>query len=111
MRRWGGRDPKRKTRRRSALGLDASGRILFYGFGEEVNARLLAEGMRIVGAKSATQLDINYSWTRFLLVGSPKADAPTQITSTLVPDMKHRKRGYIEKWMPRDFFYLTSRAP
>ena len=110
VRRWGGLDPKRKTRRRSAIGLDESGRVLFYGFGEEVDTRRLAEGMKHIGAAHAALLDINYSWTRFLLVGTPKADAPLQVTSTLVPKMVHRKRGYVEKPMPRDFFYVRSKS-
>ncbi len=109
VRRWGGLDPKRKTRRRSSLGIDASGRILFYGFGEEVDAMGLAEGMRHVGARSVALLDINYSWTRFLLVGQTSTDAPRRITSTLVPKMVHRKRGYVEQSMPRDFFYIRLR--
>jgi hypothetical protein len=107
---WGGMDPKEKTRRRSALGVDASGKLLFYGFGDEASAKLLAEGMRIAGAAQAAELDINYSWTRFLLIGRPRPDAPLQTTSTLVPQMVHQKTGYVSAPAPRDFFYLTRSA-
>jgi hypothetical protein len=106
---WGGMSPKEKTRRRSALGADASGRILFYGFGEEAGAKLLAEGMRIAGALEAAETDINYSWTRFLLFGQKGPDRKLQVTSTLVPQMVHQKTGYVERAMPRDFFYLRRR--
>jgi hypothetical protein len=58
---WGGHDPNRKTRRRSALGIDASGGILFYGFGVEVGPELLARGMLHGGAVAVAELDIN--WT------------------------------------------------
>ena len=106
---WGGMDPKLKTRRRSALGVDKTGKILFYGFGDEASAKLLAEGMRLAGAVEAAELDINYSWTRFLLVGKPKPDAPLQVTSTLIPKMVHDKTGYVSKAAPRDFFYIRRR--
>jgi hypothetical protein len=106
---WGGNDPKLKTRRRSSLGVDASGRILFYGFGEEAGARLLAEGMRVAGAVAAAETDINYSWTRFLMVGQPKPGDELQITSTLVPKMVHQKQGYVKRPAARDFFYVRRR--
>jgi len=106
---WGGRDPKRKTRRRSAVGIDASGRILFYGFGVETGPKLMAEGLRHAGAVGAAQLDINWSWTRFLLVGRTSPAAELQITSTLVPQMKHSRTGYVTKPAERDFFYLSLR--
>lgn len=107
---WGGRDPKRKTRRRSAMGVDKSGRILFYGFGEEVGPRMLAEGLRHAGVTQAAQFDINYSWTRFLLFGKSANDDELKVTSTLVPKMVHRKRGYVGRDEPRDFFYVLASA-
>ena len=104
---WGGLNPKRKTRRRSALGLGPAGRVLFYGLGREVNAQRLAEGLRAAGAVSAVELDINWSWTRFLLVGD--GDDGLGITETLVPQMVFGKRMYVQKEAPRDFFYLALR--
>src|SRR5690606_28831233 len=112
---WGGFDPKRKTRRRSAVGIDKSGRVLFYAIGEEMGPRVLAEGMRYAGAVNAAQLDINWSWTRFLLFGrSPDENAKAselRVTSTLVPQMVHRSRGYVEKPAARDFFTVLKRLP
>jgi hypothetical protein len=102
---WGGQNPKIKTRRRSAIAIDASGRVLMYGFGEEANARELAQGLKSLGASAAAELDINYYWTRFLVFGKPKPDAPPEVTSTLVK-MQHRRDGYVSKPEPRDFFYV-----
>jgi hypothetical protein len=104
---WGGRDPKRKTRRRSSIGLDASGRVLLYGFGVEVGPELLARGMKHAGAVALAELDINWSWTRFLLFG--ESDGKLRATSTLVPKMTHTKRSYVERRDERDFFYLVRR--
>jgi len=106
---WGGNNPKLKTRRRSAIALDGTRSVLFYGFGDEASARELAEGLRIAGAAHAAELDINHSWTRFLLPGRPPPNGALQITSTLVPDMTHRTLGYVSKPEPRDFFYVKRR--
>lgn len=106
---WGGNTTKDKTRRRSALGVDGSGKILFYGFGDEAGARMLAEGMRLAGASAAAETDINYSWTRFLLVGQRAGSSDVQITSTLVPKMVHQKQGYLKRPAARDFFYVRRR--
>jgi hypothetical protein len=107
---WAGKNPKLVTRRRSSIGLDASGRTLFFGMGEEADPKLLAEALKAAGATDAAQLDINWTWTRFLLLGQPRAGAPLQVTSTLIPKMVHRKRGYVEETQPRDFFYLARRG-
>jgi hypothetical protein len=92
------------------IGVDATGRILFYGMGEEARPRDLAQGLKAVGATSAAQLDINWSWTRFLMFGSPQPGAELQVTSTLIPKMVHRKTGYVQRHVGRDFFYLTRRS-
>jgi len=107
---WGGRDPKRKTRRRSAVGVDASGRVLLYALGEEAGPLHLALGLRFAGARSAAQLDINWSWTRFLVFGNPAPDGELQVTSTLIPQMVHRPTAYVSRHVGRDFFYVTRRA-
>lgn len=108
-RRWGGLDPKRKTRRRSAIAIDASGRVLMYGYGDEAGARELALGLKALGASAVAELDINYHWVRFLLLGRPKPEAELQVTSTLIEKMPHRKQGYVSKAEPRDFFYVARR--
>jgi len=107
LRPWGGQAAHRKTRRRSAIGVDATGRVLLFGMGVEAEANLLAEAMKLAGAVHAAQLDINYNWTRFLLFG--EKDGTLQVTTTLIPKMVHRKRGYVHHSQPRDFFYLARR--
>lgn len=102
---WGGNTADVVTRRRSALGIDKSGRVLLYGVGVEVGARLLAEGMRAAGAESAAELDINWNWTRFLLYGTD-VDGALKVSSTLIPEMVHGKTSYVQRAIDRDFFYL-----
>lgn len=103
---WGAAENGDTEVRRSALGLDASGQVLFYGVGEWVTVKLLADSMRAAGALNAAQLDINWSYTRFLFFGKPSENEPLSVVSTLIPKMKHTSRGYVESASERDFFYL-----
>jgi hypothetical protein len=106
---WGGRVPNVTTRNRSAVGVDRTGRVLFYAFGDEAGPSLLAEGMRSAGAFAAAQLDINYYWTRFLLFGKKKPGGALQVTSPLAPKMQYSATGYVTRPAHRDFFYVRRR--
>lgn len=110
---WGAAENGDAEVRRSALGLDATGQVLFYGVGEWVTVKLLADSMKAAGAENAAQLDINWSYTRFLFFGKPSEGEALSVASTLIPKMKHSLRGYVESASERDFFYLTKikRAP
>ncbi len=90
--------------RRSAVGVSADGGTLYYAVGEEQTPELIAKAMQVLGVPNATQLDINWSYTRFFWFG--EKDGQLQVTETLLPKMKHRKTGYVSKAEPRDFFYV-----
>lgn len=105
---WAGQNPQRKTRRRSALGIDPSQGVLYYAIGTETSAVDLARGMAALGAETALQLDINWSWTRFLIVG--KQNGRPRVTQTLIEDTVHGKNEYFTWPADRDFFYLTVRG-
>lgn len=106
---WGGAVGGALTIRRSALGLDVTGGVLFYGSGEDTLARDLATAMKVAGAVDVAELDINWSYTRFLMFGRPAPGAPLEVTSTLVPKTKHTLHGHVSKPAERDFFYVTRR--
>lgn len=105
---WGGFDPNRKTRRRSAVGVDASGRVLFYAIGEEMDPRVLAQGMAYAGAVNSAELDINWSWTRFLVFGQTDS-RELAVTSTLIDPMVFQPGEYLKISAARDFFFLSRR--
>lgn len=105
---WGGQNSKRKTRRRSAVGLDEQRRRLYYALGVEVEADLLAQALQWAGAQDAAQLDINWNWTKFLLVGD-RGEGP-RVVEPLVEGMEYPRSGYVRRAEPRDFFYLTLRS-
>jgi len=106
-RRWGLSETGGVDIRRSAVGLADGGRTLFYGLGEAITPRALAEAMLAAGAVDAAELDVNWSYTRFLLYAGSTA-AP-QVTSTLIPEIKHAQGEYVSRPAERDFFYLARR--
>jgi hypothetical protein len=104
---WKGQTPGIVTRRRSAIGLDQSGTLLFYALGVEAPPRLLAEALRVVGAQNAAELDINWNWTRFLLYDRD-ADGKPRVATSLAPG-EYAKSTYVERASERDFFYVLQR--
>jgi Phosphodiester glycosidase len=92
--------------RRSAVGLDADGKTLFYGLGVSVTADSLARAMLAAGADNAAQLDVNAIYPRFLFYAHP-ANEPPIVESPLIPDIEFGKHEYVGHPEVRDFFFLT----
>ncbi len=105
---WGGQAKDLVTRRRSALGIDAQGRFLFYAAGEEASPLHLAKALVAAGAAAGAQLDINWYWTRFLLFG--EREGRLAVTSTLIAGMEYQPTSYVERASDRDFFYVLGRG-
>ena len=104
---WKGQIPGMVTRRRSAVGLDETGTLLFYALGVEAPPRLLAEALRVAGARHAAELDINWNWTRFFLY-ERDSDGKPRFATSLAPG-EVPKSTYVERASERDFFYLLER--
>jgi hypothetical protein len=95
--------------RRSAIGLDAKGTTLFVGVSNNTTAPALADGMNHAGAVEIAELDVNWSYPKFL-VYAPNARGELD-ASTLFPGFVFDKDEYVRKHAPKDFFYLVRRAP
>lgn len=106
---WGATVSGETVIRRSAIGVDASGKTLFYALGEAVTAQSLATAMKAVGARDAAQLDVNYAYPRFLFFDHPPA-AERRAVLSLVPHVDYRSGDYVREPSPRDFFYITRRS-
>lgn len=106
---WAGQATDRRTRRRSALGIDEAGTTLYYAVGTETEPIDLARGLKAVGAVYALQLDINWNWTRFLVPGRAE-DGVLRVASSLIDGMAWDKNEYFSRPSARDFFYVT-RSP
>ena len=102
---WGATVSGDTVIRRSAIGLSKDGKIVYYGIGDAMTAQAIARGMKAAGGYSVAELDVNYSYPRFLLYS--KADGALPIaSSSIIPGIEFQKDQYIHA-SPRDFFYLT----
>ena len=108
---WGATVSGETVIRRSAIGIDKAGTTLFYGFGEAVTAQALAHAMRAIGAENAAQLDVNFSYPRFLIYEAGAAGQAPHVESALIPGIKYTKGEYVTEAAPRDFFYVTRKHP
>lgn len=108
---WGATVSGETVIRRSAIGVDTTGNVLFYGLGEAVTAQALARAMRAVGAVDAAQLDVNYSYPRFLVFEPDPSGGAPRVASAIIPGIKYQKAEYVGQPETRDFFYLTRRQP
>lgn len=106
LRHWGRSIEKKDEVRRSAVGVDASGEILFYGLGEWTTPADLARGMQAAGAVSAAQLDINWSYTKFLFFDADSS-GQLRVSGGLIEELEYPQRGYTSRPSYRDFFYIT----
>jgi hypothetical protein len=95
--------------RRSAIGLDESRRVLFVGISNNTTARALAEGMHHAGAVDVAQLDVNWSYPKFLLYR--ENDKGELVAQAPVDGFEFNPGEYVSKSAYRDFFYLTRKVP
>lgn len=91
--------------RRSAIGLSKDKKHLFYALGDAVTAQSLGRALLTVGAHDAAQLDVNYSYPRFLLF--ERGEGGSSATGPIIPDIKFNPADYVRTPSQRDFFYLT----
>lgn len=92
---------------RSAVGVSADGRTLYYAAGGSLNMPALAHALQAAGAYSAIQLDINHFWvlfTRFVF----EPDGPKAFP--LLDEMRENVDRYLYA-CSRDYFYLASKTP
>jgi len=103
---WGATVDGKTVIRRSAIGLDRTGSVLFVGISNSTTAEALARGMQHAGATTVAQLDVNYSFPRFLFYTHTAEGIETV---PLAQGFVYTDGQYVEGRAPRDFFYLTRR--
>jgi hypothetical protein len=104
-RKWGATLDGETVIRRSAIGINEARDILYVSITNHTNARVLAEGMRHAGAVSVAQLDVNWSYPKFVLF-EPKQPGGPRKAVALAPGFEFSEDEYIRKRARRDFFYL-----
>ncbi len=107
-RNWGATLDGKTVIRRSAVGLSKDGHTLFVGISKSTTARALALGMQHAGAVDVAQLDVNFSFPRFLLYRD--AEQAGELTAIgAVSDLLYAHDEYLGRASTRDFFYVTLR--
>jgi hypothetical protein len=95
--------------RRSAIGVDARGDVLYVAVSNGTNARALARAMQHAGAATVAQLDINWSYPHVVTFRASKTGAPEG--ALLFDGFTYEEKTYLERRSRRDFFYLTRESP
>jgi hypothetical protein len=113
---WGATLDKNTVIRRSAIGLSADSKTLFVSISEATSATTIATAMQHAGAANVAQLDVNFSYPKFVTV-EPATEpregrAPTWQVKAIAKGFEYTEDDYLRKPMSRDFFYLTrKKAP
>jgi hypothetical protein len=94
--------------RRSAIGLGSDRTVLYVGISNFTTARAIADGMRHAGAHDVAQLDVNWTFPKFLIY---RRDAGVPRAEVLVDGFVYEPDEYVRKKSPRDFFYIVATEP
>jgi hypothetical protein len=105
---WGATVDGDTTIRRSAMGVGQRGNVLYVGIGDFTTAKAMALAMRHAGADDVAQLDVNWSFPKFVTF-APRADG-TLIASAICKGFEMTEDDFLRDPYARDFFYLTRRT-
>ena len=106
IRDWGGTINNEIVTWRSAIGLSADGRTLYYIVGDGLNMPVLAEMMVHIGVENGMLLDINAYWVHFAAITTENGSFVAE--PLFAEEMDLHKDRYLRR-SERDFFYVTLR--
>lgn len=106
---WGATLDRDTVIRRSAIGISQDGQTLFVGISESTTAIAIATAMHHAGAFHVAQLDVNWSYPKFVTV-EPGADAANPTVKPIIDGFEVKSDDYVRRPHLRDFFYLTRKA-
>jgi len=107
---WGSTLEGSTVIRRSAVGISEDGHVLFVGIGDSTTAPAIARAMKHAGAHSIAQLDVNWSYPKFLLYEPRAPGSPDLVAKAISKGFEFADDEYLAR-SQRDFFYLTRRVP
>jgi hypothetical protein len=102
---WGATLDGETVIRRSAVGINEARDVLYVGISNHTTAKAIAEGMHHAGAADVAQLDVNWSYPKFVLF-EPGEAGPERKAVPLAPGFEFSEDEYIRKRAIRDFFYI-----
>lgn len=103
---WGATVDGDTVIRRSAIGVGPDPRIVYMGIGDSTTARAMAMAMRHAGATNVGQLDVNWSFPKFVMFGR-KPDTGELVCVPVSKTFEYDESDFVRKPYARDFFYVT----
>lgn len=107
QKKWGATLDGNTVIRRSAVGMSQDGQILYVGITNHTTAKALALGMHHAGAASVAQMDVNWSYPKFVTYEPDKQGTLKPIA--LADGFEFNDNLYLRERSMRDFFYLVRR--
>lgn len=104
-RKWGATLDGNTVIRRSAVGLSEDKKILYVGITNHTTAKVLAAGMQHVGSHVVAQMDVNWSYPKFVTYEPDKQGVLRPIA--LAEGFEFSQNLYLRERSMRDFFYLA----
>ncbi len=105
QRKWGATLDGNTVIRRSAIGMSTDHQILYVGITNHTTAKVLAQGMHHVGAQTVAQMDVNWSYPKFVTYAPDKQGQLRPIA--LADGFEFSDNLYVRERSMRDFFYLA----
>jgi hypothetical protein len=91
--------------RRSAIGISQDKKVLYVGITNHTTAKALAVGMMHAGSHVVTQMDVNWSYPKFVTYEPDKSGR--LVPKALADGFEFNENLYLRERSMRDFFYLT----
>lgn len=107
---WGATLEGSTVIRRSAIGLSEDGKVLYVGVGDATAAPAIARAMKHAGAFDVAQLDVNWSYPKFLVYEPKEPGSDTLVAKALCKGFEFADDEYIGERAQRDFFYATRKG-
>jgi len=108
LKKWGSTVDGETVIRRSGIGLNADRSVLYVAITNHTSARVLADGLHHAGASDVAQLDVNWSYPKFVTF-EPIGRTTVLHPVALAPGFEYSDDEYLRKKEKRDFFYITRR--
>jgi len=110
LKKWGSTVDGETVIRRSGIGLNADRNVLYVAITNHTSARVLADGLHHAGATDVAQLDVNWSYPKFVTF-EPIGHTTVLHPVPLAPGFEYSDDEYLRKKEKRDFFYILRRDP
>jgi hypothetical protein len=110
LKKWGSTVDGETVIRRSGIGLNPDRSVLYVAITNHTSARVLADGLHHAGASDVAQLDVNWSYPKFVTF-EPIGHTNVLHPVPLAPGFEYSDDEYLRKKEKRDFFYVLRREP